>query len=125
VFQFEKIRARNPFVTVSLDKVIEASLGRRQLDLGHEQWLVDLYGNEFGLESPLGIRVLLMENYSFELIGKLTDLVLVVGFLDALQQIQNSVVGCVHRGRGGRRGFHFCSLYDYIVLTLFGLRPLA
>jgi len=43
VLQFEEIRFPNPFFTVSLDKVVETSLRRRQLDLGHEQWLVELY----------------------------------------------------------------------------------
>lgn len=59
--------------------------GPWQLDLGHEQWLV--YRNRaLGIGSLLSAGVLLMENQSFELIGKLTNLVLVVRFLDALQQ---------------------------------------
>jgi hypothetical protein len=57
-----------------------------------------------------------MENRSFELIGKLTNFFLVVGFLDALQQAQDSLVGCVHRRRSSRLGLHFGPLDYYVVL---------
>src|SRR5215471_11885508 len=64
-----------------------------------------------------------MENDSLELIGKLTDFVLIVRFLDAFQQGQDSVVGRVHRRRGGWGGFHSCPLDNQVVFIFFSFRP--
>jgi hypothetical protein len=48
------------------------------------------------LLDPLRIGVLPMENRPFKLIGKATDLVLIVAFPDSLQQVQDGLVRCVH-----------------------------
>jgi len=79
VLQLEEVRAGNPALLKSFDQVIQNALRRRFPDLWH-----------------LRIRVLLMKNDSFELIRKLPDLVWVVGAFYALQQTQDSPVGCVH-----------------------------
>src|SRR4051812_20989664 len=63
-----------------------------------------------------------MENCSFELIGQFADLVLVVGFFDALQQAQDSLVGCV-RGSGSRFGSRSGPLHGYIILALLVFCP--
>ena len=61
MLQFEKINLRNPLFKVSFDEMIESALRRRQLDLGHERYVVNSY-RKTGLESPLHIGVLLMGN---------------------------------------------------------------
>ena len=93
MFQFKKIGAGDSAFTVSFDQMIQDSLRRRLLDLGHR---VLARGDEFGLSGPLGVFVLLMEDYPFELIGKLANLIGVVGRLEAFQQGQHSVIGRVY-----------------------------
>ena len=70
----------------------------------------------------LNARELFMEDRSFELVGKLSNLFPIVRRLESLQQGHDNLIGCVC-GSGNRSRLHFCSLYKDMAGAPTGVCP--
>jgi hypothetical protein len=81
MLQFEEVGGGDPPVSKPLRKVVQNSLGRRTLDFIWRTVLAAVPDRE----SRLGVLELLVEDRSFEPIGKLLDLGRICGGFDALQ----------------------------------------